>query len=187
MDLTTILKEWKNPDADVRERLLEAVYQELRRLARSQMRRERGDHTLTPTALVHEAYMRIGDDQSVSFADRHEFFALAATVMRRVLIDHARTHLAGKRGGGAPKVELHENAARTNRDAEEVLAVHEALSRLAELDPAQARIVELRYFGGFTTKDIAALMGNSEQDVDREWRLARAWLKRRLAGSFAVE
>jgi RNA polymerase sigma factor (TIGR02999 family) len=183
MDLTTILKEWKNPDPATRDRLLDAIYHELRRLAQSQMRNERPGHTLTPTALVHEAYMRLNQDSTATFADRQEFFAAAVTVMRRVLIDHARSRLAGKRGGGAVRVELQDytvHTAQLDTDAEEVLAVHEALSRLAELDPDQARIVELRYFGGFTTKDIAALINVSEQDVDREWRLAKAWLRRRL-------
>jgi RNA polymerase sigma factor (TIGR02999 family) len=180
MDLTTILRTWRDPDPSARERLMSAVYQELRRLAASHLRREREGHTFTPTVLVHELYLRILDQEDLSFEDRRSFFAYTSSAMRGILVDHARQRKAEKRGGGAAAVELPDSLSQDQADAEEVIAVHEALERLEALDPAQARIVEYRYFSGLTTAEIARLMDLSEQDVDREWRLARAWLKRKL-------
>lgn len=188
--LTTLLNRWRElqscPDA-ARESIMASVYRELRRLARAQLVRERRVQTLTPTALVHEAYLRLSAQEGFSCKNRLEFFGLATMVMRRVLVDYARKRLAAKRGAGLTASTLTESdsaaeSARKELDAEEAIAVHDSLDRLATVDERQAKIVELRYFGGFTTAEIAELMGISEQDTDREWRIAKAWLGRRLRG-----
>ena len=164
--------------------VLPLVYDELRRLAGSYLRRERRDHTLQPTALVHEAYMRLVDQRGGDWQNRSQFYGIAAQMMRRILIDHAREHLAAKRGGGAKQVTLSgiETPADSD-DAVEILALHEALEKLAALDERQAKVVELRYFGGLSVEEAAEALEISPATVKREWATARAWLKRELAGS----
>lgn len=148
------------------------------------MRREQDGHTLQPTALVHEAYMRLIDQRTIDWRNRAQFYGVAAQLMRRILIDHAREHLAEKRGGGARQVTLSGIEAPPDDDtAVDVLALHEALERLALLDPRQARLVELRYFGGLSIAETAEALDVSAATVKREWATARAWLKRELATS----
>jgi RNA polymerase sigma factor (TIGR02999 family) len=160
--------------------LIPLVYDELRALAAKRLARERADHTLRPTALVHEAYARLAEGK-MQFVDRAHFFALAARTMRRVLVDHARGKQREKRGGGAARVTLTEGVASSDPMSFDVLALDEALTVLAEVDKRKADVVELHYFGGLTYTDIAASVGISEATVDRDLRLARAWLAERLA------
>jgi len=186
-DVTGLLVRWSEGDADALERLLPLVYSELRRIASKQLRHERPDHTLAPTALVHELYLRLIDQSRTSWKNRAHFFGIAAQLMRRILVDHARAQQAEKRGGLVTRISLeeipgdgeqpHEDAA-----ASDVLAIHEALERLAAIDPDQARIVELRFFGGLTVEETATVLERSPRTVKREWRLARAWLYRALRG-----
>jgi RNA polymerase sigma-70 factor (ECF subfamily) len=183
-EVTQLLEAWRGGDAGAGERLLPIVYAELHRRAAAAMRREDPGHTLQPTALVHEAYIRLVDQRRGAWQNRSQFFGLAAQMMRRVLIDHAREHLAAKRGGGAKQVTLSgvETPADSD-DAIEVLALHEALEKLGALDERQAKIVELRYFGGLSVEEAAEALEISPATVKREWATARAWLKRELAGS----
>jgi len=161
------------------DRLLEAVYGELRRLAQVHLRQERADHTLAATALVHEAYMKLVDQREVAWQDRAHFFAVASTIIRRILVDHARARGARKRGGDAERIGLTGlEMPDGDRDGDEVdlIALDEALRQLAELDQRQARIVELRYFGGLTVEQIAEVLDIGPRTVDRDWRCARTWL-----------
>jgi len=163
-------------DGAAAERLLPLVYDELRRVAAGYLRRERPDHTLQPTALVHEAYLRLIDQTRVDWKNRAHFCAVASDMMRRILVDHARKHQAVKRGGGETRISLDE-AVSFPREAEiDVLAVDEALLDLARLDPQQGRLVELRFFGGLTLDETAEVMGLSRSTVQREWNMAKAWL-----------
>jgi RNA polymerase sigma factor (TIGR02999 family) len=176
-DVTRLLARWSRGEQKALDELLPLVYGELRRMAGRQLRAERQGHTLTPTALVHEVYLRLVGQRRTSWQNRAQFFAVAARLMRRVLVDHARARLADKRGGSAVFVSLEQAgdppAASSVAD---VLAVDESLARLAALDADQARLVELRFFAGLTVEEIAPLLGRSERTVKREWRLARAWL-----------
>jgi RNA polymerase sigma-70 factor (ECF subfamily) len=158
------------------ERLLE-----LRRIAAGRMRLERANHTLQPTALVHEAYLRLADGPNPAFQDRTRFLSLAARVMRNILIDHARKHRSGKRGGGAIQVTLEDDLAREQGPSVDVLAVDEALTRLAELDPRQAEILEFHFFAGLTFEEISAHLGISLRLVMSDWAMARAWLHQELS------
>jgi RNA polymerase sigma factor (TIGR02999 family) len=181
-DVTRLLARWSRGEQEALNELLPIVYGELRRMAGRQLRAKRQEHTLTPTALVHEVYLRLVDQRRADWQNRTQFFAVAARLMRRVLVDHARARLAGKRGGGLVVVPL-EQAGDPEAVASplaDVLAVDEALTRLAALDGDQARLVELRFFAGLTVEEIAPLLGRSERTVKREWRLARAWLFREL-------
>jgi RNA polymerase sigma factor (TIGR02999 family) len=181
-ELTALLQAWSAGDAAAATRLIPLVYDELRRQAARQLRRERPDHTLRPTALVHEAYVRMVGQEKASWQSRTQFFAVAAQVMRRVLVDHARQHAAAKRAGGWQRVTLADQRAGATPPAEvDVLALDQALRELAALDPRREKIVELRFFAGLTLEEAAAALGVSEATVTREWRLARAWLHRRLA------
>jgi RNA polymerase sigma factor (TIGR02999 family) len=159
------------------------VYDELRRLAASALRHERPDHTLQPTALVHEAYLRLADEPTGRWENRSHFLAVAARAMRRILVDHARRHNAAKRGSGAVCLHLDdlEHAAPSEADAVDLVALDDALGRLSELDPRQARIVELRFFGGLSVEETAAIIDASPRTVRRDWQFARAWLKREMA------
>ncbi len=183
-DVTTLLRAWSDGDEQVGEQLLRAVYAELRRQAARAMRRESPDHTLQPTALVHEAYLRLVDQRRVEWRDRAHFFAVAAQLMRRILVDHARGRLSAKRGGGLQRISLGEGGlAAADGDADQeadILALHEAIERLAALDPGQARLIELRYFGGLTIEETAVTLRISPATVKREWAVARAWLRREL-------
>jgi RNA polymerase sigma factor (TIGR02999 family) len=179
-DVTALLAEWSSGNESVAEDLFPLVYDELRKLARAHLRRERRpDHTLQPTALVHEAYLRIVDQQRVRWQNRAHFFAIASRMMRRILVDHARARKAARRGGGVPAVTLDE-ARLASREPLDVIALDDALERLAELDPSGARVIELRYFGGLSIRDTAEVMGTSASTVKREWNTARAWLFREL-------
>ena len=178
-EVSRLLVAWRQGDPRALDRLMPLVYDELRRLARIQMRGERTDHTLQTTALVHEAYLRLcGAD--VEWEGRVHFLAVAATVMRRVLVGHARSHDRAKRGGGADRIPLDEALAVSAERPEAVLALDEAIGRLSALDERKARAVELHYFGGLTYEETAAALGVSPATVDRELRLAKAWLYREL-------
>jgi len=183
-EVTNLLRSWGRGEEDAANRLLAAIYDDLHAQAARAMRREGGEHTLQATALVHEAYLRLVDQKHVDWKNRAHFFAIAAQSMRRVLVDHARGRLAEKRGGGVEKVTLSDAAVGANDDdAVDVLALHDALERLAALDPDQARVVELRYFGGMNIDETADALGISAATVKREWAVARAWLKRELSES----
>ena len=186
-DVTALLQAWPQGDTQVEERLLRAVYAELHRQAVRAMRRESPDHTLQPTALVHEAYLRLVDQRRVEWQSRAHFFGIAARVMRRILVDHARGRLSAKRGGGMRRISLGENIPAASgggsNDSADILALHEAIERLAALDAEQARLVELRYFGGLTIEETAEAVGISPATVKREWAIARAWLRRELGPS----
>jgi RNA polymerase sigma factor (TIGR02999 family) len=167
--------------------LLGAIYADLKRLAAAQLRAERADHTLQPTALVHEAYLRLIDQRETRWKDRIHFFSVASRIIRRILVDHARERNAAKRGGGRERVPL-ELAAVVVDAGGQSLDIEEldgALNALAALDERQARIVELRYFGGLTVEEVAGVLSMGARSVDREWRCARAWLYCRLAGESA--
>ena len=179
-DVTQLLVAWSAGDAAAGEQLLPAVYAELRRQAARAMRREGEEHTLQATALVHEAYLRLVDQRRAAWRNRSHFFGVAAQVMRRILVDHARGRHAAKRGGGAHRLTLGDADAAVPEPAVDVLALHEALERLALLDPDQARLVELRYFGGLSIEETATMLEVSPATVKREWAVARAWLRREL-------
>jgi RNA polymerase sigma-70 factor, ECF subfamily len=163
--------------------MMALVYAELRRLAASYLRRERPDHTLQPTALVHEAFMRLLDQRQIDWSNRAQFMGLAAVMMRRILVNHARDRVAGKRGGGAEHVPL--TLAGEGIGAAEVnlLDLHDALDRLGEADQRKAQIVELKFFGGLTTEEIAETLRISPATVERDWKFARAWLYRVVSGT----
>jgi RNA polymerase sigma factor (TIGR02999 family) len=156
--------------------LLPLVYAELRRLAASYLRRERPDHTLQPTALVHEAYLRLVDQTQARWQNRAHFLGVAAQMMRRILVDHARGHRAEKRGGDFQILSLDENIDVSGERAADLVALDEALKRLAELDPQKSRVVELRFFGGLSVEETAEVLGVSAPTVKRQWRMAKAWL-----------
>lgn len=175
-DITILLAELRAGNRSAESRLLPLVYDELRRRARRYLRAERPDHTLQPTALVHEAYLRLAGQNGVDWQNRTHFFAVAAQVMRRILVDHARAHKAEKRGGHEPRIALEEGLAFTEEKSAELLALDEALARLAERDPRQARVVELRFFGGLSEDEAAEVLGISTRTLKRDWSVARAWL-----------
>jgi RNA polymerase sigma factor (TIGR02999 family) len=177
--VTILLQAMRAGDATAEKSLIPLVYQELHRLAQSYMRRERPDHTLQPTALIHEAYLRLAGED-VDWQSREHFIGVAAHVMRRVLVDHARAHRAGIRGGDRKRVELKEGLAVAAERSEEVLLVDGALERLAKTNQRQARVVELRYFGGLSMEEIAAMLSLSLRSVKRDWSLARIWLFQEL-------
>jgi RNA polymerase sigma factor (TIGR02999 family) len=181
-DVTQLLLAWRSGDQSVGEQLLPVIYAELHRQAERAMRRERGEHTLQATALVHEAYLRLVDQSRVEWRNRSHFFGVAAQAMRRILVDHARGRQAAKRGG-AIQHRLTLDAADALADASDsvdLLDLHEALEALAALDPLQARLVELRYFTGLNIEETGEALGISPATVKREWAVARAWLRREL-------
>ena len=184
--VTDLLRAWSSGDNVALEALLPVVYGELRRQARRALQREAVGHTLQPTALVHEAYLRLVDQRNAQWESRSQFFAVAAQVMRRVLVDHARARSAAKRGGGARPITLTDAdpgapvaRAGSQRDID-VLALDDALDRLAAIDPRKARLVEVRYFGGLSIPEAAAALGISPATVGREWAVVRLWLRREL-------
>src|SRR5262245_35090355 len=181
-DVTELLQLWSEGRKDALDQLLPQIYAELRRLASSYLRRERPDHTLQATALVHEAFLKLVNQRTVRWQNRAHFFGIAAQAMRRILVDHARAHAAGKRGDGARRVSL-DDALVLNMPNVDLLALDEALSRLEALDPQQSRIVELRFFGGLTMNETAEVLHISPATVGREWTLARAWLYAELQRS----
>ena len=184
-DVTRMLAAWSAGDAAALERLLPIVYAELKAIARQVFRRERGAHTLQPTAVVHEAVLKLARGAPLSVHDRAHFFAVASQAMRQVLVDHARGRATAKRGGGATLLAVSDEVAGEggSLSAVDVLAVDEAVTRLAALDAAQARVVELRFFGGLSVEETALVLEVSEATVKRTWRLARAFLYRELAAS----
>lgn len=183
-DVTGLLLAWGSGDTDAADRLLAAIYDELHRQAARAMRRENEGDTLQATALVHEAYLRLVDQRRVEWRNRAHFFGVAAQMMRRVLVDRARARLATKRGGELQQVTLGDvEAGDAENSSLDVLALHEALERLAALDADQARLVELRYFGGLNIEDTAQTLGVSPATVKREWAIARAWLRRELGAA----
>jgi RNA polymerase sigma-70 factor, ECF subfamily len=179
--VTGLLHAWSAGDGTALEVLLPAVYDELRRQARRALRHERVGHTLQPTALVHEAYLRLVDQTRTQWESRSQFFAVAAQAMRRILVDHARTRGRAKRGGGETPVTLADaDSVCASRSGVDALALDEALTRFAALDPRKARLVELRFFAGLSIPESAAALGISEATAVREWAVARAWLRREL-------
>lgn len=189
--VTELLRAWGTGDAQASDSLARLVYPELRRQAQLVLRREEQGHTLQPTALVHEAWLRLGDQHDARWESRSQFFAIAAQMMRRVLLDHARARHASKRGGAGIQVSLGEgnfvvgtsgapSAQGAPIDPLEVIALDDALTRLAALDPQKARLVELRYFGGLSIPETAAALGLSTATIGREWAIARMWLRREL-------
>ncbi len=180
-DLTGLLLDWQAGDGDALERLTPLVYQGLKRLAGKRLQGERPGHTLQPTALVHEAYMRLVDLRHVEWQDRSHFFAIAAQAMRRLLVDHARKHRSAKRGGADRKLSLDEVGELSATRAPDLVALDDALTSLAEIDPTKASIVELRFFGGLSNQETAKVVGCSRSTVVRHWRMAKAWLHSELS------
>jgi RNA polymerase sigma-70 factor, ECF subfamily len=183
-DVTALLSELTKGNPEAGTKLIPLVYDELRRLANGYMRRERTGHTLQATALVHEAYLKLLDQRSVDWQNRAHFFGIAAQVMRRVLIDHARGHVREKRGGGAEAVPLDEALVFSPERSEEFLELDSALEKLAALDPRQAKVVEMRFFGGLTVEETAEVLGISPKTVKRDWTVAKAWLHGELKTSY---
>lgn len=181
-NITQLLKEWSAGDRRALDRLTPLVYEELRRQAARYLRRERAGHTLQTTALINEAYLRLIGARDVRWQSRAHFFAIAANLMRRVLVEHARRRDAGKRGGSQVRVQLDEALAVADETDVDLLAVDEALDRLAAVDPQQARVVELRFFGGLSVEETARALGVSPKTVKRDWSVARAWLRREIGG-----
>jgi len=179
-DVTLLLNRVSEGDNSAPGKLLELVYEDLRHLAGAYMKNERGDHTLQATALVHEAYLRMVDWENVSWENRAQFFAVAAQVMRRVLVDHARGRNAAKREGSQHKLALDEAVSFADEKEFDVLALEEALSSLEQLDPRQAKIVEMRFFGGLSIDEVAHVLKLSPTTVKREWTIAKAWFQREL-------
>ncbi|HYG10436.1 MAG TPA: sigma-70 family RNA polymerase sigma factor [Pyrinomonadaceae bacterium] len=182
-DVTALLLDWSDGDRDAPAKLMPLVYDELRRLARNHLRRERADHTLQPTALVNEVYLRLIDQQRVSWHNRAQFFGMAAQLMRHVLVDHARSRAAAKRGGLVHKLSLDEASMTPEEVAAELVALDEALVRLAAIDERKSRIVEMRFFGGLSVEETAEALGISDKTVMRDWRIAKMWLLRELSGN----
>jgi len=175
-EVTVLLAALTRGDDGAASKLIPVVYDELRRLAGNYMRRERVDHTLQATALVHEAYLKLVEQRSVNWQSRAHFFGVAAQLMRRILIDHARGHSRQKRGGEQKKVSLDEMLVFSEQQADKLLAVDDSLNHLAKLDPRQAHVVELRFFGGLSVEEAAEVLGVSPKTVKREWSVAKAWL-----------
>ena len=184
-EITELLAEWRDGNESALDELYPLVYNELHRLARRYMTRERKGHTLQTTALINEAYVRLVDQKNVKWANRSHFFAISAQIMRRILIDHARHHAYAKRGGGARQVSLEEAATVVPNQSEELLRLDEALKSLAEMDPRRSQVVEMRYFGGLNNEEIAGVLHISGNTVTRDWNMARAWLYQQLTGSGA--
>jgi RNA polymerase sigma factor (TIGR02999 family) len=179
-DITTLLVRWGHGDQRALDALTPMVYQELRRLANSRLRRERSDHTLDGTALVHEAYLRLVDQKQVEWRSRNQFYALAAELIRRILVDHARARVAAKRGGGGVKLSLDEALAPAQEREQDLVSLDDALNALGQADPQQSRIVELRYFAGLTIEETADVLGLSPATIKRDWVIAKAFLKREM-------
>jgi RNA polymerase sigma factor (TIGR02999 family) len=179
-NVTELLLQWSNGDNAALEKLTPLVYDDLRKLARNHLRSERSGHTLQSTALVHEAYMRLIDQRHVRWQNRAHFFGISAQLIRRILVDHARAGKAGKRGGGAPKLAIEEGFASAEKRELDLVALDDALRELAEFDPQQARLVELRYFSGLTIEETAEVMQISPATVKRDWVVAKAWLRREI-------
>ena len=179
--ITQLLIEWRDGDQTALDRLIPLVHQELRRLAHHYLKRERPEHTLQTTALVNEAYLKLVDHKDMHWQNRAHFFAVAAQAMRRILVDHARSRDAIKRGRGVAVITLDEAAAIADTQAADLLALNDALDQLTLLDARKSRIVELRYFGGMTVEEVAEVLGLSPTTVNREWQSAKTWLLRTMS------
>ena len=182
-EVTQLLADWSRGDQTALDKLLPLVHEELRRLAHNYMRRENPGHTLQTTALVNEAYVRLVDQKEVHWQNRAHFFAVAAQVMRHILIDHARAHNRAKRGGKAERVPFEEATAMSPERASELLALDEALSELEKVDPRRSKVVELRYFGGLSIEETAEVLKVNPTTVSRDWRWAKAWLYKAVTSS----
>jgi len=182
-EVTQLLLEWSNGDKAALDKLIPLIHEELRRLAHHYMSRERPGHTLQTTALVDEAYVRLVNRKDVHWQNRAHFFAISAQLMRSILVDHARSHAYAKRGGGARKISLDETMIVSQQRAAEVVALDDVLKELADFDPQQSRIVELRFFGGLTIEETAEVLSLSPATIKREWSTAKAWLYHELAKS----
>ncbi len=184
-DITRLLQAAASGERETVDALMSAIYQDMRRLAAHHLSGERSDHTLQPTALVHEAYVRLIDQRNTDWKDRLHFFAVASRIIRRILIDHARANEAAKRGGDRTRVSLTEHDVPSPDRDVDLIALDEAMNELAEINSKQARIVELRYFGGCTVDEVAKLLDVGKRTVDRDWQAAKAWLLLRLEGGDA--
>ena len=179
--ITQLLVDWEKGDQGALEKLMPLVYSELRRLASNYLRRERGEHTLQPTALVNEAYLKLVDQRNAKWQNRAQFFGISAQLMRRILVDHARQHQAVKRGGSQQQRISITSVEKLAQEPEvDLLALNEALDELAHIDPQQSRIVELKFFGGLSIEEIGEVLGISHATIERDWKMARAWLRRQL-------
>lgn len=181
--VTLLLQKWRDGDRSAFDHLFSMVYGELRRMAGAYLKQEPHGHTLQPTALVHEAYLRLAGNEQPNFDDRAHFFGVSARVMRQILVDHARSRSAEKRGGGNARIPLEEGTTFAVEQASTVLALDEALVALEKQDPEKARILEMRFFAGMTAEDSAAVLGLSVHQVNRQMRLARAWLRKEMAAN----
>jgi RNA polymerase sigma-70 factor, ECF subfamily len=184
--VTQLLERWSEGDEEALDQLMPLVYDELHRLAGAYLRRERREHTLQPTALINELFLKLFGQRHPNWKNRAQFFGVAAQLMRRILVDHARRHQAGKRGGDRINVSLRNVGAFGNQPDADLLTLHDALDQLEKIDPEQSRLVELRFFGGLTIEETAEVMQISHATVEREWKIARAWLKRELTKTTAV-
>lgn len=180
-ELTELLRKWSDGDRKALTRVVDAAYPELRKIARRCLSREYSEHTIQATALVHEAYLRIVDIRQVRWEERAQFFAIVAKIMRRILIEHARTRMSAKRGGGMHPIDLNEALLVSPRLDPAIVRLDDALEQLARFDSRKAQVVEMRYFGGLTSKEIALVLGVSPQSVNRDWSLAKAWLARAMS------
>jgi RNA polymerase sigma factor (TIGR02999 family) len=180
-DVTQILKSWRAGDTTVPDKLMPVVYEELRRLARKYLARERPDHTLQATALVHESYLRLVDETQISCKDRNHFFGLAASLMRRILVDHARAHNAAKRGGKLQKVYLDETRELSQENPPDLVSLDDALQSFAVTFPRESQVVEMKFFGGMEAAEIAEVLDVSSKTVSRDWDFAKIWLCRALS------
>ena len=179
--ITQLLIDWGKGDQAALEKLMPLVYSELRRLASNYLRRERAEHTLQPTALVNEAYLKLIDQRNAKWQNRAHFFGISAQLMRRILVDHARQHQAVKRGGSSQQRVSITTVEKLAKEPEvDLLALNEALEELARMDPQQGRIVELKFFAGLQIEEIAEVLGIGHATVERDWKMARAWLRRQL-------
>ncbi len=178
--VTLLLQQASKGSRDAVDRLLPLVYDELRRIASDYLYRERADHTLQPTAIVHEAYLRLVNQQSAGWNDRTQFFAVAAKIMRRILVDHARSRKAAKRGGGKRKSEFDDALAVFEERAIDLVALDEVLNKLADVDERKSRVVELRFFGGLSVEETSRILNVPLRTVERDWTFAKAWLRSKL-------
>jgi RNA polymerase sigma-70 factor (ECF subfamily) len=179
-EITQILQDWNNGNADAKERLIPFVYDELKRQARFMMSKERFDHTLQPTALVHEAFLRLSEQTGIDWKDRSHFYGIASRLMRQILVDHARLHATSKRGNHAIHFSLDDVQIPVEERAGSILILDEVLQRLEKFDETQARIVEMKFFGGMNNGEVAETLAISERTVGREWQAVRLWLYREL-------
>ncbi len=179
--VTALLQRWRDGDAAALEKLLPLVYNELRRIARQQLRRERPNHTLQPTALVHEVYIKLVDQHSIEWRNRAQFFGVAAQLIRRILVDHVRTQRAAKRGGSAITLALDEAVSEPSRQDIDLVKLDDSLLSLARKDEQQSRVVEMRFFGGLSIEETAEVLGVSSSTVKRDWAAAKAWLYRDMS------